>query len=86
MAAVGPHMGFGNEWQLDMKNATAVELMVVITFLQNVKRCHKLYLHRCSAMLPTIDQELSDWFVLQSLIRYAWWDWLFGAECSISII
>lgn len=53
-------MGFGNEWQLDVNTATAVELMVMTTFLQNTKRRHRLYMHRCSAMLATIDQELEE--------------------------
>lgn len=30
------------------------------TFLQNTKRRHRLYMHRCSAMLATIDQELEE--------------------------
>ncbi len=53
-------MGFGNEWQLDVNTATAVELMIMTTFLQNTKRRHRLYMHRCSAMLATIDQELEE--------------------------
>ena len=58
--ALGPKLGFGNEWQLDVNTATAVELMIVTTFLQNTKRRHRLYMHRCSAMLTTIDQELEE--------------------------
>ena len=58
--SLGPMMGFGNEWQLDVNTATAVELMVMTTFLQNTKRRHRLYMHRCSAMVAIIDQELED--------------------------
>ncbi|DBA73208.1 hypothetical protein WJX77_010591 [Trebouxia sp. C0004] len=58
--ALGPKLGFGNEWQLDVNTATAVELMIMTTFLQNTKRRHRLYMHRCSAMLATIDQELEE--------------------------
>ena len=58
--ALGPNMGFGNEWQLDVNTATAVELMIMTTFLQNTKRRHRMYMHRCSAMLATIDQELEE--------------------------
>ncbi len=53
-------MGFGNEWQLDVNTATAVELMIMTTFLQNTKRRHRMYMHRCSAMLASIDQELEE--------------------------
>ena len=56
--ALGPHMAFGDEWQLNVNTATAVELMIMTTFLQNTKRRHRLYMQRCSAMLATIDQEL----------------------------
>lgn len=58
--ALGPKMGFGNEWQLDVNTATAVELMIMTTFLQNTKRRHRLYMHRCSALLGSIDQELEE--------------------------
>ena len=56
--ALGPHMAFGDEWQLNVNTATAVELMIMTTFLQNTKRRHRLYMQRCLAMLVTIDQEL----------------------------
>ena len=58
--ALGPKMGFGNEWQLDVNTATAVELMIMTTFLQNTKRRHRLYMHRCSALLGSIDLELEE--------------------------
>ena len=56
--ALGPHMDFGDEWQLNVNTATAVELMVMTTFLQNTKRRHRRYMHRCLALLAGIDDEL----------------------------
>lgn len=53
-------MDFDDEWQLNVNTATAVELMIMTTFLQNTKRRHRLYMHRCSAMLANIDQDLED--------------------------
>ena len=58
--ALGPHMGFGDEWQLNVNTATAVELVIMTTFLQNTKRRHRRYMHRCSALIANIDQELQE--------------------------
>ena len=53
-------MGFGDNWQLDANTATAVELMVMTTFLQNTKRRHRSYMHCCSALLAGLDQQLEE--------------------------
>ena len=53
----GPSMGFKDDWQLDVNTATAVELMLMTTFLQNTKRRHRLYMHRCISLISLIDDE-----------------------------
>lgn len=50
-------MGFNDAWQLDVNTATAVELMLMTTFLQNTKRRHRLYMHRCISLISLIDDE-----------------------------
>ncbi|KAL3151416.1 low-affinity Fe(2+) transport protein [Trebouxia sp. C0009 RCD-2024] len=55
--AYGPRMGFDDAWQLDVNTATAVELMLMTTFLQNTKGRHRLYMHRCIRLISLIDDE-----------------------------
>lgn len=50
-------MGFDDAWQLDVNTATAVELMLMTTFLQNTKGRHRLYMHRCIRLISLIDDE-----------------------------
>ena len=58
--AMGPPLQFGDDWQLDINTAVAVELMVMTTFLQNTKRRHRLYMHACSQKLGDLDAELEE--------------------------
>lgn len=53
-------MEFGNEWQLYVNTATAVELSIMITFLQNTKRRHRHYMQRCSQQIAALDLELHE--------------------------
>jgi len=57
---MGPHLEFNNDWQLDINTAVATELMLMTTFLQNTKRRHRLYMHRCSQKLGDLDAELEE--------------------------
>lgn len=50
-------MGFDDAWQLDVNTATAVELMLMTTFLQNTKGRHRMYMHRCIRLISLIDDE-----------------------------
>lgn len=50
-------MGFDDSWQLDVNTATAVELLIMTTFLQNSKGRHRLYMHRCINLISVIDDE-----------------------------
>ena len=58
--AMGPVLQFGNDWQLDINTAVAVELMLMTTFLQNTKRRHRLYMHACARKLGDLDAELEE--------------------------
>ena len=58
--AMGPRLEFNNDWQLDINTAVATELMLMTTFLQNTKRRHRLYMHRCSQKLGDLDAELEE--------------------------
>ena len=51
-------MGFDNNWQLDVNTATAVELLIMTTYLQNTKGRHRLYMHRCINLIALIDDEI----------------------------
>lgn len=55
--AYGPSMDFNDDWQLDVNTATAVELMIMTTFLQNTKCRHRRYMHRCMHLILLIDDE-----------------------------
>ena len=58
--ALGPKLGFGDDWQLYVNTATATELMIMTTFLQNTKRRHRAYMQRCSRQLAAFDSELQE--------------------------
>lgn len=53
-------MGFNDDWQLDVNTATAVELLIMTTFLQNTKRRHRLYMHRCITLITLVDDEVEE--------------------------
>eukprot|EP00891_Asterochloris_glomerata_P003002 jgi/Astpho2/3002/Aster-03311 len=56
--ALGPKLDFGNDWQLYVNTATAVELIIMTTFLQNTKRRHRVYMHHFSTAVNQLDLEL----------------------------
>ena len=58
--ALGPHLSFGVDWQLYVNTATATELIMMTTFLQNTKRRHRAYMHRCAAKLAAVESDLKE--------------------------
>lgn len=42
----------------DVNTATAVELIIMTTFLQNTKRRHRVYMRHCSTAVNQLDLEL----------------------------
>ena len=56
--ALGSKYDFDNDWQLVINTAVACELMLMTTFLQNTKRRHRFYMHRCLDKLEALDLEL----------------------------
>ena len=53
-------MRFDDHWQLDVNTATAVELSIMCTFLQNTKRRHRSYMHICSHRIVALDADLHE--------------------------
>lgn len=66
---MGPRLEFNNDWQLDINTAVATELMLMTTFLQNTKRRHRLYMHRCSQKLGALDAELDEQLLGETPVR-----------------
>ena len=59
--AVGPMLQWSNEWQLYINTAVALELTLMMTFLQNTMRRHRMYLNCCSEQIEMCDRELTEW-------------------------
>ncbi|KAF3389630.1 Low-affinity iron/zinc ion transport protein fet4 [Penicillium rolfsii] len=54
----GHEQQWGNNWQLYINTATAVELTFVSVFLQNTRQCHMRYLKECFASIKHEDIRL----------------------------